>query len=64
MSHRKTRKQKQLAEKRNRTCNIPIEELEELKAKALELESRIVEQELKATNKKILSLTRTKGDKN
>lgn len=44
MSNRKTRKQKQLAEERNKIRNAQIKELEELRAKALELESRIFEQ--------------------
>lgn len=44
MSNRKTRKEKILAEERNKARKAQINELEELKAKALELESRIVEQ--------------------
>lgn len=44
MSNRKTRKQKQLAEERNKARNAQIKELEELKNKALELETRISEQ--------------------
>ncbi len=44
MSNRKTRKQKQLAEERNKVRKAQVKELEELKSKALELESRISEQ--------------------
>ncbi len=44
MSNRKTRKEKILAEKRNKNRKSQIKELEELKLKALELESRIIEQ--------------------
>lgn len=44
MSNRKTRKEKILAEERNKNRKSQIKELEELKLKALELESRIIEQ--------------------
>lgn len=44
MSNKKTRKQKILAEERNKARKAQIKELEELKSKALELESRISEQ--------------------
>lgn len=44
MSNRKTRKEKILAEERNKNRKSQIKELEELKLKALELESRIIKQ--------------------
>lgn len=44
MSNRKTRKEKLLTEERKKARKAQINELEELKAKVLELESRIAEQ--------------------
>lgn len=46
MSNRKTRKKKQLAEKRNKARNAQMKELEELRSKALELESKITKQRI------------------
>lgn len=44
MSNRKTKKQKQLAKERNKAHNDQIKQLEELRVKALELESKISDQ--------------------